>query len=336
MTALAAVERASRVPPHDLASESHLIAAVIEVPANLALVASRLEPRHFYAEGHRRIFEAVAELSKSGRTVDYLSVGNWLRDEGRLAQVGGVAYLNDLCFQAALGNVEELADRIVSLARARDMIATAQKIAAEGYIVTADGAQDYLDASERQVFELAQRDERVEVAPMSVVSTEAYHRMLAAESRDGQVELPTGLTRLDEKIAGLGRGRVTAFAGRPGMGKTAIVTGIALSVAGCGETVLIFSLEMPRWQLAIRMASSRAGVSTYCALNGWLKDQERALLLRAQGEIKTCRSGSMRRRRRRSPKCARRRGSSKRRRVAGSALSSSIISSSCARRVVAT
>lgn len=290
MTSLAAVydddDRPSRLPPHDLSTESHLLAAVIEVPANLALVMGKLEPRHFYADAHRRIFEAVCELSKAGRAVDYLSVGTWLRDADRLAQIGGVTYLNELVFQAALGNVEELAERIVNLARARELIAIAQNIASEGYTVTADGAQAYIDDAEREIFKLAQRDARVEVASMDVVANEAYHRMLAAEAREG-VELPTGLTVLDEKIAGLGRGRVTAFAARPGMGKTALVTGIALSLAGIGETTLILSLEMPRWQLSMRMACARAGVSTYCGLNGWLRAEDRALMLRSNDEIKT-------------------------------------------------
>lgn len=290
MSALAAIvddEQPRRLPPHDIEGETHLLSSVIELEKHLTAVADRLLPRHFYDKRNRLIFEAVLELMKAGHGIDYLTVGGALRDAGRLPQAGGVAYLNDLAFLSTIAHVDELADRVINLARARELIATAQRIAAEGYVTTADGAQGYIEDAEQQLFRLARQDERGDVAPMATVATEAYHRMLAAEARQGQVELPTGLTKLDEKIAGLGRGRVTAFAARPGMGKTALAMGIAENLAALGETVLIFSLEMPRWQLAMRMACSRASASTYCGLNGWLKDEERALVLRAQTEIQS-------------------------------------------------
>jgi replicative DNA helicase len=280
-------DRAARLAPHDLAGETHLLAALIEVPEELALVASRLTAQHFYLEPNRRIFEGVLALSAAGRDVNYLTLAGWLSDEGRLQQIGGLVYLNELSFQPFVGGTEELATRIMNLARARELIAAAQQIAAEGYAVTADGVQEYLDAAEQQVFRLAARDDRIEVAPMATASDEAYQRMLSAEARRGQVELPTGLTQLDAKIGGLGRARVTAFASRPGMGKTAIAMGVAESIAMMGEPVLVFSFEMPRWQLAMRMACARAGASTYLGINGWLGDEQRALVLRAKDELKT-------------------------------------------------
>jgi replicative DNA helicase len=279
-------ERGARLPPHDVASETHLLAAVIEVPDDLALVASRLAARHFYFEPNRRIYEGVTELTAAGRDVNYLTLGGWLRDAGRMQQIGGLVYLNELSCQAAVGGVEELADRVINLARARELIATAQRIAAEGYAVTADGVQEYLDTAEQQVFQLVQSEERADVAPMSACTAESYQRMLAAEALDGRVELSTGLARLDEKIGGLGRGRVTAFAARPGMGKTALAMGLVESVAAQGEPVLVFSFEMQRWQLAMRMACARAGASAYFGMNGRLRDEARALVLKANDEMK--------------------------------------------------
>lgn len=288
MTARAVVLEGSRVPPHDLEAEKYLLSSVIEVAENLALVLGKLEPRHFYGEANRWVFEGVIDLAKQNRSVDYVSLGGWLRDESRLAQVGGIQYLNDLAFLPVVGNLEAMTARIINLARARELIATSQRIASEGYGVTADGAQDYIDRAECAVFQLAQaRGERSDVEPIGSAVMEAAHRMLAAEARQGAVELSTGLRALDKAIGGLGRGRVTVFAARPGMGKTALAALIAENLAAQGELALFFSIEMPRWQLALRMACARVGASAYRAMNGWLGEQERVLVFGAVDELRS-------------------------------------------------
>jgi replicative DNA helicase len=109
--------------------------------------------------------------------------------------------------------------------------------------------------------------------------------MVLAEARNGEVELPTGLDDLDKKIGGLGRSGVTVIAARPGMGKTTLATLAAETVALAGYPVAIFSLEMPRWQLALRMACARARASVHYGLNGWLDAEARTNVLRAGDDL---------------------------------------------------
>lgn len=278
-----------KVPPNDVEAERVLLSSVAGDPGQFALAAGKgLEAAHFYSEANRRIWEGMVDLSAAGSAIDYTEIGGWLRDRHRFNQAGGAEYLAHLALgTAASVHVEQLAERIINFARLRSLIATAQKIAAEGYTVGGDQAQSFIDAAEAEVFELAQKEQRIEIAPMADVVHESYTRMLAAEARQGAVELPTGLERLDKSLGGLGRGRVTVFAARPGMGKTGIVTGIADNLASNGELVAFFSIEMPRWQLATRMACARVGASTYRALNGWLHNDERAMVLGAESELKT-------------------------------------------------
>src|SRR4051812_35812745 len=105
------LDDAPRPPPHDLDTERHLLAAEIEGPENLALVFGKLLPAPSYAESNRRTFEAVIDLSTNFKAIDYVTLGGWLRDNERLAQVGGAQYLNDLAFAPCVGNVEQMAAR---------------------------------------------------------------------------------------------------------------------------------------------------------------------------------------------------------------------------------
>jgi len=289
MTALVIVPpegQPMRPLPCDVETEKHLLAAVIEVPDNLGLVLGKLEPRHFFAMPHRWIFEAVIDLTKNDQGVDYVTIGAWLRDHERLAQIGGALYLNELAFLPAVGNIEAKAERLIELDRARQLLAIGQRIEAQGYAVKAEGVRAYIDESERAVFQLAQqREDRTDVAPISSATTEANHRMLAAWARSGAVELSTGLTDLDKAIGGLGRQRVTVFAARPGMGKTGLAAFMAETLAGYGELVVFFSIEMPRWQLALRMACARVGANAFRAMHGQMGDQERALVFGSAAEL---------------------------------------------------
>lgn len=87
---------AGRVPPHDLFAEAAVLSAMLLSAEAFDRVQEVLAPEHFYADRHRRIFEAVLELNQLNQPVDLVTVAGWLRDRERLAQVGGTAYLAEL------------------------------------------------------------------------------------------------------------------------------------------------------------------------------------------------------------------------------------------------
>jgi replicative DNA helicase len=277
-----------RVPPHDLVCEAMVLSQCLESADAVALVGDKLAPEDFFSEPHRRIFEGVLAVSKAGLFVDVVSVAGWLRDEERLAQVGGASFLAELINTVpAVAHVEEKAERVVEFARARRLIATAQKIAAIGYDVAGDAVQAYLEQSERDVFEIAQGREVRDVAAMEEVQGEVYRNLVRAEARGkGHVDMPTGIVRLDRMIGGLGPSRLTVVAARPSMGKTSLVAGFADTLGELDRVVLFFSLEMPREQIGARMACCRSGASVKRALNGWLGDRERADFLYAQDALR--------------------------------------------------
>jgi replicative DNA helicase len=277
-----------RVAPHDLEAEALILSACFLSQESLALISEHLRPEHFYSEANRRIFEGMIALSMRCEVPDMVSVAGYLRDEGRIAQCGGAAYLASLieCVPS-VGNLDQHAERVSQFYRLRQLIATSQTIAAEGYGVRGDSVDAFLDDAESRIFALASDTQaKSAIAPMFDIANEACGALLAAEQRS-DVELTTGLHALDEKLGGLGRGRLTVIAGRPGMGKTSLATGAVDALAAQGLAVALFSLEMPRKQIGLRMACCRSGASVFAALHGKLRGDERASVFAALDDLRS-------------------------------------------------
>lgn len=276
---------AGRIPPHDLDAEAAVLSAVLLEPHALDRVSDKLRPDHFYSEANRRIFEAALALSSKATPVDIVSVGGELRDRERLQQVGGSAYLAQLVDAVpSVARIETYSGMVSEKWRVRQVISTCQRLAAEGYGDVGD-AREWLQGAERAIYEISRTEDQRAVVHIEHVVEEAYRLMCEAEMRAGQVELPTGLVELDRLIGGLGRGRLTTIAGRPGMGKTSLATNAAETIASVGGPVAIFSLEMPRWQLATRIACGRSNLSVFKAIHGFLSPGERSLLVAANDGI---------------------------------------------------
>lgn len=278
---------ADRIPPHDLDAEGAVLSAVMLDGAALDAVFDILKPDQFYAEAHRRIAEAAIDLRANGKPVDVVTVAGVLRDRDRLSQIGGAAYLAQLAGEVpAVAHVGAYANRVLEKSRLRELGLTCGRISAECY-GPIDDVAEFVDRAERDVFAIAQRDERRDLVSLEDVLREAHRAMLANEARAaGAVEIPTGLTALDRLMGGLGRGGVTVIAARPGMGKTALATTVAATVAREVGPVVVFSLEMPRAQLAMRMACAEAGANAQRGIKGRLHDAERVEVLRVKDTLR--------------------------------------------------
>ncbi len=138
---------AGRVPPNELDAEAAVLSAVLLDADAFDRVQETLAPEHFYADANRRIYEAVLDLkSMSGQPVDVVSVAAWLRDRNRLAQIGGTPYLAQLTDATpAIAHVENHARMIREKWRLRQLIATCQRVTAEGYAGCED-VQGFIDS----------------------------------------------------------------------------------------------------------------------------------------------------------------------------------------------
>ncbi len=289
---------AGRVPPHDLDAEAAVLSAVMIDSLSLDKVLEFLKPEHFYSEAHRRIFEACMELKREGKPVDVVQVGTWLKDRERIAQVGGMGYLTEVLNAApAVANVAAYGYTIREKARVRQLIAICQRVAAEGYIDYGE-AQTFIDGAEQAIYEIARTPESSSVELLRVVMRRAFAQLQEAASRGDRITgMATGFTRYDELTAGLHDGDLTIVAARPGMGKTSFVLNVAANVAqprgreltndpntrweDPGHGVVVFSLEMPREQLANRMICSEGRVDVGKVRRGFLSQQDWGKLTQA-------------------------------------------------------
>jgi len=280
-----------RVPPHDLDAEAAVLSAVMLDGQALDRVLEFLKPDHFYSEAHRRIFESAIELHRVGQPVDVVQVGSWLKSRDRLAQVGGMPYLTELLNAApAVANVAAYGRTIHEKSRVRQLIMTCQRVAAEGYIDYGE-TQTFIDGAEQAIYEIARTPESSSVERLLDVMKKSFKQLTDAMQRGDRITgVSTGFDRYDRLTAGLHEGDLTIVAARPGMGKTSFVLNVAVNVASPkgreaatdptqrwedpGVGVVVFSLEMPREQIANRMVCCEGKVDVGKVRQGFLNQQD--------------------------------------------------------------
>lgn len=274
-----------RPPPHDLDAEAAvLVSALLQgTGAMVDELASAVQPDDFYSSSHQHIFEAMLALRASGSPVDVVQVGTWLKDQGRIGNVGGMAYIISLLTAtAAPANALEYARTVREKSLRRALIARCQLTAAKGYVDPAT-LDELLAEHEKAVLELTtSRSSAKGFRTIGEIAREAYTAMRThADRGGGLVGLSTGFTSLDDATGGLGRGDFSVVAARPGMGKTALILNLARNVAGTIDVesglvnaVGLFELEMPDRQLGLRTICADASVGGLKARRAELTPEE--------------------------------------------------------------
>lgn len=271
----------TQIPPSDLDAEGAVLSAILLAPEAFDRVQEILQPCHFYADSNRRVYEAVVELQTNGRPIDIVAVSGYLRDKGRLQQIGGSPYLAQLSDATpAVAHVEAHAKVIREKWRLRQLIATCQRFATEGYGDCGE-VQVFIDEAEQAVFDIARIPEGSSIVPLREAVSGAFKILTDAEARGGGITgIESGFTMFDKQCSGLHAGDLYIVAARPGMGKTSLALNMALNVArpdrddGLGHGVLFCSLEMPREQLAARLLSSEARVDMQKIRSGRMQRED--------------------------------------------------------------
>lgn len=249
------------VPRHDLDAESAVLSAVLLDSSALDRVRRSLAPESWYSPAHRRVWEAVCWLSDHSEPVDAVTVAGWLKARERLAEVGGMPWLARLVDSApSVANIEAYAATVVSAAVQRRVVAECQRAVAEGYGDVGD-VRAWARELEARLAGLVSGGSETRAAFVGDVVRDV---VMAARDRGAGHRVRFGLRSLDEMLAAHA-GDLVVVAGRPGMGKSALVGGIAVSV-GLATTpdehqaAIVFSAEMGREQVAQRLLSAEARV----------------------------------------------------------------------------
>lgn len=265
------------LPPQDLPAERGVLGGVLNHGDTVLIsAAAALRPQDFYERRHGKVFAAMLALSQAGRPVDEITVTSRLRDEGDLESVGGAAYLAELAdILAGPAQVDAYAQTVSEKALLRDFISAAHQAIDSAYTNQAD-PYDALEEGERAIFAATQHRLTQGFAPLGEVVQSALELLEQRFKNKGMVGgVITGFNRLDEITNGLQRGDLIIIAGRPSMGKTAFALNIAANAALKGNvTTAVFSLEMSKEQLGLRLLSSEARVAGTKMRSGFLSHNQ--------------------------------------------------------------
>jgi replicative DNA helicase len=277
-----------RVPPNDQNAERAVLGGILlENEALNTVTEMPLRAADFYKDAHGMIYEAMMELFAEGQPVDTVTLRERLATSGKLPRVGGDEYLLALTDTIpTVANIEAHARIVKEKSVVRRVIHACYETAAKGY-GDYGPVEQFLDEAERAVFDVAKERLRSPYEHINDVVMRTFEEITAAAERKEHITgLPTGFRHLDWYTAGFHPGDLVICAGRPGMGKTAFAMNLALNACRARRAgVVVFSLEMPKEQLARRLLCSEAGVDGNRLRSGRLTRDDWAPLTRAAGEL---------------------------------------------------
>ncbi len=276
-----------KVPPHSLEAEQAVLASVLLNNDLMNDVVEILRPDDFYQGAHRTLFSTMVELYERGRAIDQLTLADALNARGVANEVGGLSYLSDLIHNVpTTANVAEYGRLVKEKAILRSMIAVAQQITNSAFQGVGE-VDDFLDRTEQAIFAISEEKIKPSYYSMAEMSKEAMREIEKLyEKKEMITGVPSGFRDLDGKTAGFQNADMIVVAARPGMGKTALCLNIALNAALRSRVpVGIFSLEMSRQQLALRMICSDARVDFQRLRTGYLAQDEINRIVASVGRL---------------------------------------------------
>lgn len=274
--------------PQNLEAEQALLGALLANNRAFEQISDFLKPNHFADPIHAKIYEVISKLISRGHVADTITLKNYFEQEGILNDVGGYKYLIKLAESSSpLTNPEYYAQYIYDQFLRRELISTGYDIvnnAMKEDIDTPASAQ--IEAAEKRLYDLSDIGEAQRgFVNFSDALAQSLGTIEKAYQKEGKISgISTGLDDLDKHTGGLNDSDLVILAGRPAMGKTALATNIAYNVAELMSRdlaidvkqrgVAFFSLEMSADQLATRILSSTAGISSQRMRNGDIDNGE--------------------------------------------------------------
>jgi len=280
------------VPPHNLDAEKSLLGGVLLDSQAFAEVVEIVRAEEFYRDAHRKVFEAMSALFGKGQPIDRITVKDELTALGAFDAVGGDEFIDLLDkIVPTAANLAYYAKIIHEKALARRLIEAASTIAQLGYEQHGD-VGEFADECERRIFAVTEQRNSVSFVHLKPIIAATFKTIEALYERQEEITgIPTGFADLDRMTSGFQPGDLVILAARPSMGKTSLCLNLATHVGCRGQYqkkrcgVGIFSLEMPKEQLVMRMLASEARVDSQRIRTGKLIESDWAKLAQAAGVL---------------------------------------------------
>ncbi len=276
-----------KLPPQNLEAEQSVLGGILIENEAINRVMEILDADDFYRDAHRKIFNALINLSERDEPADLITLTNELRKIDQLDSIGGASYLASLIDSVpTAANIEYYAKIVKEKSILRKLIQISTEIVTQSYEDRGD-VEVFLDEAERAIFDISEKRVRPSFFSIRDVVKESFKTIERLfQKKELVTGVPSGFKELDRMTAGFQPSDLIIIAGRPSMGKTAFCLNVAQYAAVENKIpVAVFSLEMSKEQLVIRMLCSEAQVEGTRLRTGFLNESDWPKLTIAAGNL---------------------------------------------------
>ncbi len=274
--------------PSNVDSERVILGAILLDNALISQAVEQLKADDFYSPNHRRIFNAMLSLFERGERIDPILIGEELKKEGSIDSIGGVATITNLTYGLPhFSDIFDYAKVVKDKSLTRSLIKVCNQVTSEA-LAEEDDAAIILDHAEQMIFALADERTREGFAHVQPIAETVLAKIQDYAKRETHAltGLATGFREIDQMTSGLQKTDLIIIAARPSMGKTALCLTLAQNAAILEKAVVaVFSLEMSKEQLVMRMLSSEAKVDAHRFRTGYLTREEWQRLAESIGTL---------------------------------------------------
>ncbi len=278
----------SRPLPQNIEAEQAVLGSILLESAVINQVLEVLIPEDFYKDAHRKIFNAMIDLDRDNKPIDLLTLFDHLKSKGNLLEeVGESSYLTYLTeLVPTTDNVDYYAKLVKEKSIVRNLVMAATDIAHKGNDENVD-LDEFIDRAEHTILDISQNKIKPSFYDSRFLANKALELIEELHARKELITgIPTGFEKLDYITSGLQPADLVIVAARPGLGKTSLSLNIASHAALEHDMAIgIFSLEMTKEQLMLRMLSNKSKVNYSSIRSGYIKDEDLEKLVHAADEL---------------------------------------------------
>lgn len=277
----------TRLPPQDLAAEQGVLGAMLLSKDAIAEAIEEIKAHDFYKNSHQTIFETVLDLYGRGEPADAVTVAAELTRLGELNRIGGPTYIHTLVASVpTAANAAYYARIVHEKAILRRLVEAGTRIINMSYDEQGE-VDDLVDRAQVEVYEVTDRRSGDDYQRLQDLLNNALSEIEAIANHDGRlIGVSTGFNELDSLLNGLQPGQLVIIAARPGMGKSTIGLDFARAASIKNKmTSAIFSLEMARNEIVMRLLSAESSIALQAMRSGKMSDTDWQRLARKMSAI---------------------------------------------------
>ncbi len=280
--------RFDRTPPQDLAAEQSVLGGMLMSKDAIADVIAQIKSNDFYKPAHEAIYDAIVDLYGHGEPADAITVVAELNKRGALSRIGGAPYIHDLIAMVpTAANAGYYARIVRERAIMRRLVEAGTRIVQLGYATDGADVDEVVNNAQAEIYNVTENQQSEDYVVIGEFLSDAIDEIEAAQNRtEGLTGVPTGLEDFDRLTNGLHPGQMIVIAARPAMGKSTLGIDFVRSASIKHQMAsVVFSLEMSRNEIAMRIIAAEASISMGKLRNGDMQEADWQRLAQAQSRM---------------------------------------------------